>query len=45
MKLLDYEQFLELANVTLEDCRELYDYKNIETIINDGRIITFIKSE
>lgn len=42
---MNYEQFIELDNVTLQDCCELYYYKNIETVINDGRITDFIKME
>lgn len=39
----DYDQVIELDRVTLEDCIELHDKKNISTIINDGRIINFVE--
>ena len=40
---MDYDNVIELDNVTLEDCLDLYTKKNVTTIINDGRIINFIK--
>lgn len=38
---MDYSKILELDNVTLNDCFDLYKYKNKITIIEDGRIINF----
>ena len=40
---MDYDTVIELDEVTLEDCIDLYTKKNVTTIINDGRIINFIK--
>lgn len=40
---MNYEQVIELDNVTLEDCLILYEKKNMSTTINDGRIINFEK--
>lgn len=40
---MDYDKIIELDNVTLQDCCELYEYKAVITVINDGRIITFEK--
>lgn len=40
---MDYSKFIDLDNVTLEDCLDLYEKKNKVTIINDGRIITFVE--
>lgn len=40
---MDYSKIIELDNVTLEDCIDLYEKKNMITIINDGRIINFEK--
>ena len=34
---------IELDNVTLEECKDLYFMKNIYTEINDGRIVRLIK--
>lgn len=42
---MDYNIILELDNVRLDDCFELYYKKNIVTVINDGRIINFEKCE
>ena len=40
---MDYDAVIELENVTLEDCIDLYEKKNMSTIINDGHIINFVK--
>lgn len=40
---MDYDNVIELDNVTLEDCIDLYTKKNVTTEINDGRIINFVK--
>ena len=40
---MDYDKIIELDDVTLQDCEELSDLKGIEIIINDGRIINFVK--
>lgn len=40
---MDYSAIIELDNVTLEDCLDLYEKKNIVTVINNGRIINFEK--
>lgn len=42
---MDYNKIIELDNVTLVDCLELYIRKNISTIINDGRVINFKEEE
>lgn len=42
---MDYNTVIELDNVKLEDCLEIYYKKKITTIINDGRIINFKKCE
>lgn len=38
---MNYDQVIELDNVTLEDCIELFERKNKYVIINDGRIISW----
>lgn len=40
---MDYDAVIELDNVTLEDCIDLYEKKSIYTIINDGCIKDFVK--
>ena len=40
---MNYETIIELSNVTLEDCLEMYEKKNMVSIINDGRMINFEK--
>ena len=42
---MNYENIIELDNITLEDCIDLYEKKNMYTIINDGRIINLVKEE
>lgn len=42
---MDYNTIIELSNVTLEDCLNLYEKKNMITIINDGIIINFEKEK
>lgn len=32
---------MNLEKVTIQDCIDMYDLKNQETIINDGKIIGF----
>ena len=45
MKNMDYNNIIELDNVTLQDCEDMYRTKNMNTIINDGRIINFEKED
>ena len=40
---MNYDTVIELDEVTLEDCINLYEKKNICTIIEDGRVINFTK--
>ena len=40
---MDYDTVIELDEVTLEDCIDLYEKKNIRIVISDGRITDFIK--
>ena len=40
---MDYNNVIELDEVTLEDCIDLYEKKNMSTLINDGHIINFVK--
>ena len=42
---MDYEDYIEMDSVTLEDCLELFLKKNITTIINDGKIKNFKRGE
>ena len=42
---MDYNNVIELDEVTLEDCIVLYEKKGIATVINDGRVINFEQGE
>lgn len=41
--MINYEDMLELDNVTLEDCLDLYEKKGMYTELNDGRVVNFVK--
>lgn len=40
---MKYDSVIELDNVTIDDCIDLYEKKRTYTIINDGHIIDFVK--
>ena len=40
---MDYNNVIELDEVTLEDCIDLYEKKNVKTVISDGHITDFVK--
>ena len=42
---MDYDTVIELDEITLEDCIDLYEKKNIKIIINNGKIENFIEEE
>lgn len=42
---MEYDKIIDLNNVTLQDCCELFQYKNIRTVINDERIVNFISKK
>lgn len=42
---INYEKVIELDNVTLQDCIDLYKKQSIATEINDGRVTNLIKEE
>lgn len=43
--MLEYGQFIDLDNVTLEDCETLFDKKDMIIIIEDGHIVNFVKED
>ena len=43
--MLDYGQIIDLDNVTIQDCENLYDNVGKVAIIEDGRVINFMKEE
>ena len=45
MEDFDYSTIIELDNVTLQDCLDLYEKKGKITVINDGHIINFMKED
>ena len=42
---MNYDTVIELDEVTLEDCIDLYEKKGIATVINNGRVINFEQGE
>ena len=40
---MDYNQIMELDNITIQDCIDMYNMKNMIAIINDGKVIGFGK--
>ena len=38
---MDYSNIIELDNVTLQDCEDMYRTKNMRTVIDNGRVINF----
>ena len=42
---MNYETVIELDEVTLEDCIDLYEKKGIATVINNGRVENFIEEK
>ena len=45
MKGIDYSSIIELDNVTLQDCEDMYRMKDMITLIDDGRVINFDKED
>ena len=42
---MNYETVIELDEVTLEECINLYEKKNLKTVINNGKIENFIEEK
>ena len=42
---MNYDTVIELDEVTLEDCINLYEKKNLKTVINNGKIENFVEEE
>lgn len=45
MKKIDYNNIIELDNLSLQDCEDMYRMENMRTVIDDGRIVNFEKEE
>lgn len=43
--MMNYDQIMELNNVTVQDCIDMYSMKGMVTICNDGRVVGFEKEE
>ena len=42
---MDYSTVIELDNITIQDCIDMYNMKNMIAIINDGKVVAFEKEE
>lgn len=42
---MNYENMIDLDNVLLEECQKIYDNDGLCTVINDGRVINFVKED
>lgn len=42
---MNYDTIIDLDNVTLQDCINMYKIKKVKTIINKGRIVNFEKEK
>ena len=40
---MDYSTVIELDNITIQDCIDMYNMKDMIAIINDGKVIGFGK--
>lgn len=43
--MMNYDQIMELNNVTVQDCIDMYRMKGMVTICNDGKVVGFEKEE
>lgn len=44
-KIMNEEPFINLDAITIEDCLEMKQFKNRETIINDGKVVDIVYPE
>ena len=42
---MNYDSILELDNLTLEDCVNIYKLENIYTVLNDGKLVGLRKEK
>lgn len=40
---MNYETIIDLDNITLQDCMDMYRLKDMHTVIDDGRVVNFEK--
>ena len=45
MSLKNYDKIIELDNVTLQDCIDMYKMKDMCAVLDDGRVINFEKEK
>lgn len=43
--IMKYEDFIDLDNLTPWECIDLFENEKMQAIINDGRIVNFIKED
>lgn len=40
---MNYDTIMELDNLTIQDCENMYKTKNMYAVIDDGRVVNFEK--
>lgn len=41
----NYNKIIEMDNITIQDCIDMYDKKGMRAIIDNGRVINFEKED
>ena len=44
-KMENYNKIIEMDNITIQDCIDMYDKKGMRAIIDNGRVINFEKED
>lgn len=39
---MDYNKIIEMDNVTVDDCVNVYRHRGLRAVINDGHVVNFI---
>lgn len=42
---MNYDSYVEMDNVTIEDCLELFRFFNKTSVLEDGRITNFVQED
>ena len=43
--MFNYDLVIELENITAQDCMDMYNMKNFKTIVEDGKVVGFVKED
>lgn len=42
---MNYETIIDLDNVTIQDCMDMYNMKNMYVVIDNGKVVNFEKEQ